>query len=191
MARSDLDAVACSLAKQICHGVRVPGALKAIDLLHEAVPLRPVSLEIGQNATVFLFRYASFTYMAAFVGDLTKRDRDDFLLPLQPKSGFLPEAGRGRPKLLKMIEDGANEAGQPVSRPLSRPSPTANLAGIWKGEPLCREVRGRQVHPNVNKQCDTRCVHYAGVPWTKYAGRNLYWINLWSFHGLFVVRHWL
>src|SRR5271170_3426024 len=39
------------------------------------------------------------------------------------------------------IEDGANETGQPVSRPLSRPSPTANLAGNWKGDPLIREVR--------------------------------------------------
>jgi hypothetical protein len=38
--------------------------------------------------------------------------------------------------------DGANETGQPVSRPLSRPSPTANLAGNWKGDPLIREVRG-------------------------------------------------
>jgi len=160
MARSDLDAVACSLAKQICHGVSVPGALKAMDLLREAVTLRTVSLEIGQNVTAFLFRYASFTYVVAFVGDLTKRDRDDFLLPLQPKSGFLPETGRGRPKLLKLIEDGANEAGQPVSRPLSRPSPSANLAGIWKGEPLSREVRGGQVHPNVKNQCATRWVHY-------------------------------
>jgi hypothetical protein len=134
--------------------------LKAIDLRREAVTVRQASLEIGQNAVAFLFCYASFTYRAALVGDLTKRDRDDFLLSLQPKSGFLPEAGRGRPKLLKVIEDGANEAGQPVSRPLSRPSPSANLAGIWKGEPLSREVRGGQVHPNVKKQCDTRWVHY-------------------------------
>jgi len=49
------------------------------------------------------------------------------------------------------IEDGANEAGQPVSRPLSRPSPSANLAGNWKGDPLIREVRGHQVHPNKNR----------------------------------------
>jgi hypothetical protein len=61
--------------------------------------------------------------------------------PLQPKSGFFPEAGRGRPNLLE-VEDGANETGQSVSRPLSRPSPTANLAGNWKGDPLIREVRG-------------------------------------------------
>jgi hypothetical protein len=49
------------------------------------------------------------------------------------------------------IGDGANEAGQPVSRPLSRPSPTANLAGNWKGDPLIREVRGFQVHPKLDK----------------------------------------
>ena len=61
--------------------------------------------------------------------------------PLQPKSGFLPEAGRGRPKF-PSDGDGAHETGQPVSRPLSRPSPTANLAGNWKGDPLIREVRG-------------------------------------------------
>src|SRR5207248_10128376 len=28
--------------------------------------------------------------------------------------------------------DGANGTGRPVPRPLSRPSPTANLAGSWK-----------------------------------------------------------
>jgi hypothetical protein len=46
----------------------------------------------------------SITYAADFVRDLTKRDKDDFLLPLQPKFGFLPEAGRGRPKLLKVTQ---------------------------------------------------------------------------------------
>jgi K+-transporting ATPase KdpF subunit len=48
------------------------------------------------------------------------------------------------------IEDGAKEAGQPVSRPLSRPSPTANLAGDWKGDPLNREVRGLKFTQNKN-----------------------------------------
>ena|ERR1700722_6007 len=72
---------------------------------------------------------------------LTKRRAFDLLWPLQPKYGFLPEAGCGRPKILK-VEDGANETGQPVSRPLSRPSPTANLAGNWKGDPLIRKVCG-------------------------------------------------
>jgi hypothetical protein len=118
-----------------------------------------------QNAAAFLFRYTSITSATDFVGDLTRQDKGDFLLLLQPKFGFLPEAGRGRPKLLKelSIEDGANEAGQPVSRPLSRPSPTANLAGVWKGEPLNREVRGCQVHPNVKNQCGARCVHHTGA----------------------------
>src|SRR5436190_3511586 len=34
------------------------------------------------------------------------------------------------------VEDGAQEFRQRNSRPLSRPSPSANLAGIWKGDPL-------------------------------------------------------
>jgi hypothetical protein len=55
------------------------------------------------------------------------------LFVLQPKSGFLPEAGRGRPKF-RRNSDGANEIRQLISRPLSRPSPTANLAGNWKGD---------------------------------------------------------
>jgi hypothetical protein len=59
----------------------------------------------------------------------------DLLSPLQPKSGFLPEARHGRPKFLG-VEDGANEVRQLISRPLSRPSPTANLVGNWKGDPL-------------------------------------------------------
>ena len=79
----------------------MPGALKAIDLLRDPVILWLIPLEILQNATACLFHYASFTYVTDFVGDLTKRDKNDFLLPLQPKCGFLPEAGRGRPKLLK------------------------------------------------------------------------------------------
>ncbi len=66
---------------------------------------------------------------------------------LQPKSGFLPGAGCGRPKILSN-EDGANEARQLVSRPLSRPSPTANLVGNWKGDSLIREVRGLKFTPS-------------------------------------------
>jgi hypothetical protein len=77
---------------------------------------------------------------AHLVVKLTPSAGYDLLFALQPKPGFLPEAGRGRPKFLK-IEDGANGAGQPVSRPLSRPSPTANLAGSWKGDPLEPQVR--------------------------------------------------
>src|SRR5258708_432770 len=32
--------------------------------------------------------------------------------------------------------DGAKEIGQPASRSLPGPSPSANLAGNWKGDPL-------------------------------------------------------
>jgi hypothetical protein len=169
-----------------------PGALKPIELLCSSMSRRRIWPVTWPNATAFLFRYTSITYATDFAGDLTRRDKGDFLLPLQPKFGFLPEVGRGRPKLLKVIEDGANEAGQPVSRPLSRPSPAANLAGIWKGEPLSREVRGCQVHPNVKNQFGGRCVHRTGATVNKrtsYVGRSLYWINLWSFHGLSAVRH--
>jgi hypothetical protein len=82
------------------------GALKPIDLFHDSVTLWLISLEVWQIATAFLFRFTSITYVADFIGDLTRRGKYDFLSPLQPKSGFLPEAGRGRPKLLK-VEDGA------------------------------------------------------------------------------------
>src|SRR5213595_607612 len=34
------------------------------------------------------------------------------------------------------VEDGAQEFRQRNSRPLSRPSPSANLVGNWKGDPL-------------------------------------------------------
>jgi hypothetical protein len=79
------------------------GALKPIDLFRDFVTLRLISLEVWQIATTFLFHYASVSYADGFIRDLTKRDKGDFLLPLQPKSGFLPEAGRGRTKLLKVI----------------------------------------------------------------------------------------
>ena len=70
------------------------------------------------------------------------------------------------------IEDGAHETGQPVSRPLSRPSPTANLAGIWKGDPLIREVRGLKFTP---KERFWRCCVHRGcvVHWINYVGRDL------------------
>ena len=69
------------------------------------------------------------------------------LISLLPKSDFLPEAGCGRPRILGN-EDEAHEARQLVSRPLSRPSPTANLVGNWKGDPLIREVRGLKFTPS-------------------------------------------
>jgi hypothetical protein len=89
-----------------------------------------------QKKAVFM---RHLTGLASFI--LTILAGHVLVLSLQPKSGFLPGAGCGRPKFLK-VEDGANEAGQPVLRPLSRPSPTANLVGDWKGDPLIREVRG-------------------------------------------------
>jgi hypothetical protein len=71
------------------------------------------------------------------------------------------------------IEDGANEAGQPASRPLSRPSPTANLAGNWKGDPLIREVRGLKF--TQEKMLRRGRVHRGGVAYCKnYAGRDLH-----------------
>jgi hypothetical protein len=93
-----------------------------------------------------------FNKIGLFTGGLTTFEGCDLLCPLQPKSGFLPEAGCGRPKLLK-LRTGRRDSGNGVTGPLSRPSPTANLAGIWKGEPLSREVRGLQVHPDKNGLC--------------------------------------
>jgi hypothetical protein len=55
-----------------------------------------------QNLTAFLFHYASISYADGFIRDLTRRGKDDFLWPLQPKSGFLPEAGCGGTELLKI-----------------------------------------------------------------------------------------
>jgi hypothetical protein len=86
-------------------------------------------------------------FLELLVRNLTKHGEYDLLWPLQPKSGFLPGAGCGRPKILSN-EDGAYEARQLVSRPLSRPSPTANLVGNWKGDPLIREVRGLKFTPS-------------------------------------------
>src|SRR5262245_39913531 len=34
------------------------------------------------------------------------------------------------------IPDGANGSGEPLPRPLLRPSPSANLVGTWKGDRL-------------------------------------------------------
>src|SRR5580658_6701290 len=71
---------------------------------------------------------------------LTKPDACDLLMPLQPNSSFLPEAGCGGTKF-PSDWDGANVAGRPVARPLSRPSPSANLVGNWKGEASGTAVR--------------------------------------------------
>jgi hypothetical protein len=49
------------------------------------------------------------------------------------------------------LRTGRRGSGNGITGPLSRPSPTANLAGNWKGDPLGREVRGFQVHPKLDK----------------------------------------
>ena len=78
---------------------------------------------------------------------LTKAVGCDLLPVLQPKSGFLPEVGCGGTEF-RSDSDGANKAGQPVARPLSRPSPSANLVGNWKGDPLEPPVGGLHVPQN-------------------------------------------
>ncbi len=47
-------------------------------------------------------------------------------------------------------EDGANGSGEPLPRPLLRPSPSANLVGVWKGDPLGPQVAVPTVSPNRN-----------------------------------------
>jgi hypothetical protein len=68
------------------------------------------------------------------------------------------------------------------SRPLSRPSPSANLVGVWKGDPLDREVRGSlvtQIEPaRVLRQPDETMsmldVVYAGLVILFFAAFVLY-----------------
>jgi hypothetical protein len=71
------------------------------------------------------------------------KNRRQCLTPIVAAEVWLPSWSRAREtQNPQAIEDGAHEAGPPVSRPLSRPSPTANLVGNWKGDPLIREVCG-------------------------------------------------
>src|SRR5438876_8081660 len=47
--------------------------------------------------------------------------------------------------------DGANGGGEPLPRPLLRPSPSANLVGNWKGDPLGSRLVGTPSGlPNTN-----------------------------------------
>src|SRR5579883_875517 len=55
---------------------------------------------------------------------------------MQPKLAFLPESQRGGPSFLDTFEDGANGRRQRRPGSLPGPSPTANLVGVWKGDPL-------------------------------------------------------
>src|SRR2546430_12364413 len=48
------------------------------------------------------------------------------------------------------IPDGANGSGEPLPRPLLRPSPSANLVGNWKGDPLGPQVAAPSGLPNRN-----------------------------------------
>jgi hypothetical protein len=88
------------------------------------------------------------TVFCDFMADLTKCGNYDLLLPVAAEIR-LPSWSRMREtQNPQAIEDGAHEARQLVSRPLSRPSPTANLVGNWKGDPLIREVRGLKFTPS-------------------------------------------
>ena len=66
---------------------------------------------------------------------LTEESGWDSLHP-PPKSGLIPEAGCGRPNFLGTPRMGRRDFGNEEPRPLSRPSPSANLVGHWKGNPL-------------------------------------------------------
>src|SRR5438445_9280809 len=49
--------------------------------------------------------------------------------------------------------DGANGGGKPLPRPLLRPSPSANLVGNWKGDPLGPQVAAPSGLPNRKLSC--------------------------------------
>jgi hypothetical protein len=57
------------------------------------------------------------------------------------------QAGAGEPNP-RETGDGANFGGEPPSRSLSGPSPSANLVGIWKGDPLVPACAGHHGLPN-------------------------------------------
>src|SRR5437879_8533194 len=51
------------------------------------------------------------------------------------------------------IPDGANGSGEPLPRPLLRPSPSANLVGNWKGDPLGPQVAAPSGLPKRKQRC--------------------------------------
>src|SRR5881396_1480220 len=59
---------------------------------------------------------------------------------LNPASFLRPDAGDPIPQ--RKLRRGRRGFGNEASRPLSRPSPSANLVGCWKGNPLEPPVRG-------------------------------------------------
>src|SRR5947207_9156212 len=54
------------------------------------------------------------------------------------------------------IRDGANGGGEPLPRPLLRPSPSANLVGNWKGDPLGPQVAAPSGLPNSKPELCSR-----------------------------------
>src|SRR5665213_2654975 len=81
---------------------------------------------------------------------LTSRSGCGSLPSLQPKSGLFSPGRMRETQNPQAIEDGANEVRQLISRPLSRPSPSANLAGNWKGDPL--ETRRAPCSPKIKRR---------------------------------------
>jgi trk system potassium uptake protein len=64
---------------------------------------------------------------------------------LNPASLLKPDAGE--PNSSKETRGRGERRGQPAPRPLQRPSPSANLAGVWKGNLLKSLNRGIQDSP--------------------------------------------
>src|SRR6266545_1491158 len=58
--------------------------------------------------------------------------------------------------------DGANGGGEPQPRPLLRPSPSANLVGNWKGDPLGPQVAAPSGLPNNKPELCLRTAGEAG-----------------------------
>jgi hypothetical protein len=60
----------------------------------------------------------------------------------------LPSCKPARGNQIPGNRDGANDGGEPPERSLSGPSPSANLVGIWKGDPLVPAGAGHHGLPN-------------------------------------------
>jgi len=83
--------------------------------------------------TLVAFDFFGIIYEACLVSSLSR-------------FAFL-QAGTGEPNP-RETGDGANAGGKPPSRSLSGPSPSANLVGIWKGDPLVPACAGHHGLPN-------------------------------------------
>src|SRR5258706_14849074 len=73
---------------------------------------------------------------------------------MQPKLARLPASQCGGTNPWE-TGDGAYGGGEPSSRSLSGPSPSANLVGIWKGDPLVPACAGHHGLPD-NKRVACR-----------------------------------